>query len=215
MTPIENTSKQRTDRDLAEANVPSGFALGGGVNLYSAPASSKEASDLLKNLSSAPPLTIRIARFPKDKLIPDIVERQIVDATSVRDKGGSTVARIPDVRKDWEGKETRETERKIDLFFVAPQDVPEFPKLHGWYVVFSLHESRYDANTHAIFEGIGRHIHEDIFIAKIGQERGAKERTSYADMPEEFLSVKIKGIWKVYDYPLAELGKSMLVTLIA
>lgn len=215
MTQIETASEQRTDRDLAEAKVPSGYTLGSGVHPYSAPAITKKASDLLKKLSIAPRQTIRVARFPKDNMIPEIVERQIVDVTPVRDRGGSTVNRIPDVCKDWEGKETKETERKTDWFFIAPQDVPEFPQLHGWYVIFSLYESRYDANTHAFFQGIGRHIHEDIFIAKIGPETEANGRTFYADMPEEFLSVRVKGIWKVYEFPSGEHRKSMLLSLIA
>lgn len=215
MTPIETPSEQRTDRDLAEAKGPSGDALGDGVNPYSAPASSKQASDPLKQLSSAPPQTIRVARFPKDSIVPEIVERQIVDVTPVRDRRGNSVNRIPDVGKDWADKETRETERKTDWFFVAPHDVTTFPQLHGWYVVFSLYEPSYDSNKHAIFGGQGRHIHEDIFVAKIGLKTNANGRTSYADMPEEFLSVRIKGMYKVYELPLAEHGTSMLQSLIA
>ena len=215
MTPIETPSEQRTDRDLAGGKVASGYALGDGVNPYSAPASSKQASNPPKQLSSAPPQTIRVARFPKDKMVPDIVERQIVDVKPVRDRRGNTVNRIPDIRKDWEDKETQETERKTDWFFVAPHDVPTVPQLHGWYVVFSLYESRYDFNTHVIFGGAGRHIHEDIFVAKIGLKTDANGRTSYADMPEEFLSVRIKGLSKVYELPLAEHGTSMLQSLVA
>lgn len=215
MTRIETPSVQRTSCDLAEAKMPSSYALGGGVNPYSTPASAEQASDALRKLSIVTPKTIRVARFPKDSLHPEIVERPLVDVTSVQDRGGNTVNRIPDFRKDWEGKETPGTERKIDRVFVAPQDIPEFPQLHGWYLIFSLHEPRYDANTHKFFRGHGRHIHEDVFVAKDGPETGANGGRSYADMPEEFLTVRVHDIWRIYEWPLQDYGKGMLLSLFA
>ena len=215
MTPIEALTELWTDMDLAEAKVPGGYVFSGGGYPYSPPASSKQAWDPLKTLNCAPPQTIQIARFPKDKIEPSIVERQMVDATPDRHWDGSKLNRIPDFGKDWEDKERRKIERKADRYFVAPEDIPEVPQLHGWYVVFSLHESRYDSNTHVLFRGIGRHIHEDFFIAKIGQKPDANGRTSYTDIPKEFLSVRTKIGWRLYATPLAEHGKSMLTSLVA
>ena len=146
---------------------------------------------------------------------PIIVVRQTVDVTPDKHRGDDRLKNIPDFHEDWGDNENWKIERKADRFFVAPDDIPGYPQLHGWYVVFSLHEPRYDSNTHSIFGGFGRHIHEDIFIAKLGAEIVHNGWACYVDMPEEFLSATSKENRKLFYIPLIEHGRSMLASLIA
>ena len=188
--------------------------LSGGKDSQQAPGSSKEAYSPPVVGNCAPSQTIQIARFPKDQIDPVIVEKQTVDATKDRYRNDGKLNHVPDFRAEWGNDERRKNERKVDRIFVAPEDIPEFPQLHGWYVVFSLYESRYDSNTHKMFQGFGRHIHEDIFIAKLGPQN-PKGWTSYVDVPQEFLSAESRLGLKLYWTPLVELRNSMMGTLIA
>ena len=202
-------------RNLAEAQMAGECSSGGGGDPQYASGSSKEASAPPKVLNCAPPQTIQVARFPKDQVDPVIVEKQTVDVTADKNRNDSGLKNIPDFRAEWGNDERWKNERKADRYCVAPSDIPEFPQLHGWYVVFSLHEPKYDSNTHKIFRGFGRHIHEDIFIAKLGDIPKQNRWTCYVDMPQEFLSAKSRLGENLYWIPLAEYGNSMIGSLIA
>ena len=208
MKPAVPLTGQQTPRNLAEAQLAGESSSSGGG--YPQPASGSS-----KVIDCALPKTIQVARFLKNQMFPVIVGKQTIDVTADQHRGDGNMKNIPDFRAEWGNDERWKNGRKADRLFVAPSDIPEFPQLHGWYVVFSLHEPRYDSNTHKIFQGYGRHIHEDIFIAKLGPKNQQSEWTCYVDMPQEFLSAKSAIGAKLWSTTLVEHGTSMIASLIA
>lgn len=63
-----------------------------------------------------------------------------------------------------------------------------------YYRIFYLHSPGYDKSTHIRFKGKGRHIHDDFFVAKLGEKVVCNGANSHVDMPEESLSRKVYGI---------------------
>ena len=210
MSQVELVTEQRTRQDLAKVQI-----VGNVGSAPNASSSSKHVWDPPETLICPPPQVIKVARFAKDQYNPSIVEKRTTDVRADQHKGDDDLNHIPDFRQDWGHKEKWKTERRAERFFMAADDIPEFPQLHGWYVVFSLHEPRYDSNTHIIFGGNGRHIHEDFFIARLGAKTFHNGWTYYVDMPEEFLSAKTKNGWDLFWTPLAQHRKSMVSSLIA
>ena len=215
MNPVVRLTGQQTPRNLAEAKMAGdNFSSGSGYP-QQASGSSKQACGPPAVLNCAPPQIIQVARFPKDQVDPVIVGKQTVDVTADQNRNDGNLNHIPDFRAEWGNDERWKNERKADRYYVTPNDMPDFPQLHGWYVVFSLHEPRYDSNTHKIFQGFGRHVHEDIFIAKLGDKIKQNGWTCYVDMPQEFLSAKSRLGWNLYWIGLEEHGNSMIGSLIA
>lgn len=202
-------------RDLAEAQIAGDYSSSGHGHPQHAPGSSTEAFDPSRVHDSAPPQTVQVVRFPKDQIDPVIVRKQTIDVTPHQNRKDRHRSNIPDFRAEWGNDERWKNQRKADEHFVGPDDIPQFPQLHGWYVVFSLHEPRYENNTHKIFQGYGRHIHEDIFIAKTGRRNYTSPWTGYADIPQDFLSAKSKDGLNLWWIPLVEKGNSMMGSLIA
>ena len=119
-------------------------------------------------------------------------------------KDETHLKRIPDFREEW----GEEGDRRVKRFEVVPKDFPDCSQLRGYYLIFYLHSPGYDKNTHIIFKGKGRHIHDDFFIAKLGAKLDCNGANSYVDMPEEFLSQR------VYDIDLKETGTSIIEMLL-
>ena len=206
MKPAVPLTGQQPSRNLAEAQIAGESSSSGGKD-------PQDASGSLKIPDCLAPQTIQVARFPKDQMDPVIVGKQTVDVTADQHRGDGNLKNIPDFRAEWGNDERWMNGRKADRLFVDPSDIPGFPQLHGWYVVFSLHEPRYDSNTHKMFQGFGRHIHEDVFIAKLGKDPKSGW-TCYVDMPQEFLSAGSRFGAKLWTTPLKEHGTSMMASLI-
>ena len=215
MNPLVPLMGQQTPRNVAQAQVAGRNFSSGGGHSQQAPGSSKEACGPPGVLHCGPSQTIQVARFPMFQIDPVIAIKQTVDVTADQNRNDGNLNHIPDFRAEWGNDEGWKNERKADRYHVTATDIPDFPQLQGWYVVFSLHEPRYDSNTHIIFQGLGRHIHKDIFIAKLGDENRRNGWTYYVDMPHEFLSANSRLGMKLYWNPLVEHGKSMLGSLIA
>ena len=215
MDPVVPLTGRLTSLNLAEAQMAGDYPSSGGKYPQQASSSSQEARGPPGTFNCAPLPTIQVARFPKDQIDPVIVEKQIVDVTADRNRNDKNLKYILDCRAEWGNDERWKTQRRADHFYVAPSDIPDFPQLHGWYVVFSLHEPRYDSNTHKIFQGSGRHIHEDIFIVKVGENKGKSGLLHYVDMPQEFLSANSPVGLNLYWSPLKAHGNSMMGSLIA
>ena len=87
--------------------------------------------------------------------------------------------------------------------------------LHGYYVIFVTYDPRYEKNKHVIFDGRGRHVNDDFFIAKISIRVDAKGWTRYIDMPDQFFSATTEDGKKVYEVCLFEQAKDMVTMLYA
>lgn len=204
-------SGQRTPRNLAEAQMEGGYALYSDGSHSNAAGSSEQRWASPGPPSSAPLHALRLARFPKDRRPAEVVERQIIDVTADKLPGEDKPNNMPDFTQDWGRNES--WRKKAYYLFVEPRDIPEHPILHGWYVMFILFDPRYIYNTHIVMAGRGRHVHEDIFIAKTQREPHRKGSATYIDMPEEFLTGRTHDGWLVYDTYLGDTKTSMLGTL--
>lgn len=213
MNRVKILTGQHTHRDLAEAQIEGVFAFSRSGYSHNASSSSKQACTGPKPLDCAPPQTIRVVKFPKEKIKPILVWKQTVDVTADKHQGDAKLGHIPDFREDWGDGERWELYRRACYVYVAPKDIPEV-KLHGWYVIFATYDPGYDKNTHKLIAGYGRHIHEDIFIAKIGTYPDADGWTVYVDMPDEFLSTTTESGRKVYEINLSETNNYMMTPLL-
>ena len=192
------------------------YSSSGGGHPQNPSSSSKEACGPPGILIYAPIETIQIAMFPKYVIWPRIVGKQIVDKPADQNWNDNNLLHVPDFRAEWGKNDVRSPNmRKADRFYVSPVDVPDFPQLHGWYVVFSLFEpTNYEISTHIIFQGAGRHYHQDIFIAKLGPAN-SQGCCSYVDMPPEFLSARSPSGYDLYFVVLDHSKTSMINSLIA
>ena len=174
-----------------------------------------QAQPALPPLNCVPPHKVRIARFSKDEMGPCPVERYTVDVKAEKDqRKDAGLNHIPDFREDWGSGEKWTLHRRAYRTFVMSGDIEE-PELHGYYVIFATHAPDYEKNKHKIFEGKGRHIHDDFFIAKIGRTVGANRWTRYLDMPDQFFSATTEDGKKVYEACLVEKANGMLGMLYA
>ena len=196
--------------DLAEAQMEGAFAFSGGSSGHSASSSSKNDQPAPKSLSRLPFRGIRVVRFHRNVIEPDLVWRDPIDVKAEKHQGDAKLDHIPDFRKDWGDAGKWELYRRAYRVYVGPGDIRE-RILHGWYVVFYTYDTSYAKNTHKAIEGNGRHIHEDFFITKIGLNRDAN---ACIDVPEEFLSATTEDGWKVYQIYLEETHFSMIRPLI-
>lgn len=209
MSRVETLTGYQIHQNLAEAQMEGGFAFSGNGYSRSTAGSSKQTRTAPKPLNCAPPQTVRVVRFPKEDIEPTFVLRRTIDVKADRHHGDAKLGHIPDFREDWGHEESWKEYRKAYYVFVAPQDVPE-EKLHGLYVVFVTYDPCYKKSTHRLIEGYGRHIYEDIFIAKIERYPDGNRWTNYVNMPDEFLSATTKGGRKLYACRLAETNNSMI-----
>lgn len=148
-------------------------------------------------------------------MYPCPVERYTVDVKAEKDcHKDAGINHIPDFRGDWGSGDKWTLYRRAYRTFVTAQDIKE-EELHGYYVIFVTHDPGYEKNKHKIFEGKGRHIHDDFFIAKIGRRVDAKRWTRYIDMPDQFFSATTEDGKKVYEVCLLETAKDMLGALYA
>lgn len=121
---------QHTHRELAEAQMDGGFAFSGNVCSHNAPSSSKKALTGPEPLSCAPPQTIRVVKFPKERIEPVFVWKQTIDVKAEQHQGDAKLGHIPDFCEDWGDDERWELYRRACYVFVASKDIPEV-KLHG------------------------------------------------------------------------------------
>ena len=190
-----------------------GFAYNASGYPQSASSSSKQASTAPEPLSCAPPQEIQLARFSKNELLPDPVTKQTIDVKADKHIRDAKLNHIPDFREDWGNGDKWTVHRRADRVYVAPSDISEV-KLHGWYVVFTTFGPGYSKSEHIHVEGKGKHVHDDFFIAKLGQRSDSQGWTNYVDMPNEFWTVKADDGRKVYECKLAQYNKSMTESLI-
>ena len=213
---------QQTHRDLAEAQMEGGFAHGGyGFSGYgsgygyspNASGSSNQVQSAPEPLDCAPPQTIRVVRFPKDDIEPSFVWRQTVDVKADRHHGDAKLNHIPNFREDWGPNANWKVYRMAYRVFVAPEDIQE-EKLHGRYFIFVTRDPGYEKSTHKLTGGYRRHIHEDLFIAKVGTYPDRNGWTNYVNVPDEFLSATTKDGRKLYGCRLAETKRSMIESIL-
>ena len=209
---VRTLTGQQNHRDLAEAQMEGGFAFRGSAYSHNEPSSSNDVGTGSKVPKYAPPQSVRVVRFPKEKLVPDLVWKQTVDVKADQFWGDDKLSNIPDFREDWGDGDEWHQHRRAYSVFVAPIDIPEV-KLHGRYVVFSTYDPGYEKNKHKMLQSLGRHTHEDVFVAKIGPCPNSNRWTNYTDVPDEFLSAETKDGWKVYQIMLIESNNSMLGAL--
>ena len=214
MNTVKDPSGQDTLQDLVGAQIDGGYASMSGADPQHGSSSSNKASPPPEIPSREPCQTIKVVKFDANYIDPSIVKRQMVDVTPGTHRDEKHLKRIPDFGEDWD-EEGWKTERKVKLFYVGPKDFPKCSQLHGYYWIFYLHSPGYEKNTHIIFRGNGRHIHEDFFIAKRGQKLDCNGAYSYVDMPEEFLSARTEeGKRKVYEIDLEGPGTSIIKMLL-
>ena len=162
-----------------------------------------------------PPHKVRVARFPKDEKVPCPAERYTVDVTAEQDyQMDAGLNHIPDFREDWGDEEKWTLHRRAYRTFVTSGDIEE-PDLQGYYVIFTTFSPDYEKNKHQIFEGRGRHVHDDFFVVKIGRRVGTQRWTRYIDMPDQFFSATTKDGKKVYEVCLFEKANDMVGMLYA
>lgn len=213
-SPMKRTTLQHPHRDLVEAQLEGSFGVKGSEYSQIIHNRSKHPEPPSELHDNAPPQTIRVVRFPKNEIEPNFAYKQTVDVKADNHRSDERLGHIPDFRDDWGDGENWKLYRRAYPVFVAPTDISE-DKLHGWYVVFSAYDPSYAKNTHRVFEGYGRHVHEDFFIAKISTYPTMGKWTVYVDMPDEFLSATTQQGRPLYRTFLEDKGNSMIGTLIA
>lgn len=205
---------QDTHRDLAAAQMEGGFSSSGSGYSYNASPGSSQPSNAPEPLNRAPPQTVRVLRFPKEGVIERTFEkRQIVDVKADEHHGDAKLNHIPDFREDWGDGDSWQLHRKAFHVHVDSSDIADV-KFHGTYVVFATYHPSYDASTHKMFKGKGRHVREDFFIAKLRKYRDANGWTVYDDMIDEYSSKKIEDGLRLWEYRLKILGGSSMVGLL-
>lgn len=209
MKRVKISTEHDAYRDLAEAQVEGGFASSGGRYSYNASGSSNQALNAPEPLNCAPPQTIRVVRFPTDDTIPVFVERQTIDVKADEFIGDAKLNHIPDFREDWGNGDSWNLHRKAYRVHVGAEDISD-DKLHGTYVVFATYDPSYEKSTHRIFQGEGRHVRKDFFIAKIGKYRDENKWIVYLDMPDEFLSARTDNGSCLWECGLADARNSMI-----
>ena len=210
----EQDSVQHTHENLVEAQMEGSFPSDSYRSSHNRSDNSAQAQPALPPPDCVPPHKVRVARFPKDEMYPCPAERYTVDVKAAKFYGDARLTHVPDFREDWGSLEKWTLHRRAYRTIVTPGDTEE-KVLHGQYVIFATHGPGYEKNTHKIFAGQGRHIHDDFFIAKIGRYADAKGWTRYIDMPEKFFSATTEDGKKVYAICLLENGKKMLGLLLA
>ena len=210
----EQDSVQHTHANLVEAQIEGSFPSSSHNYSHNTSDNSIQAQPALPSPDCVPPHKVRVARFPKNEMYPCPAVRYTVDVKAAASYGDARLAHVPDFRGDWGSDEKWTLHRRAYRTIVAPEDIEE-RDLHGQYVIFTTHGPSYEKNTHRIFEGQGRHIHDDFFIAKIGRYADAKGWTRYIDMPEQFFSATTEDGKKLYEIRLSEDAKSMLGLLLA
>lgn len=201
-----------THRELVEAQMQGGLAFSSSRYSQDASSNSEQARTAPEPLNCAPPQEVLLARFPKKDLVPNSVVKQTIDVKADKHYHDAKLSHIPDFRKDWGDGEKWTLHRRADRVYVDPSDIEEV-KLHGCYVVFATFGQGYSKSEHKYFEGKGKHVHDDFFIAKIQKRPDDQGWTAYVDMPNEFWTAKTKGGKKVYECRLVERNKSMLDSL--
>ena len=208
-----NPTGQHTHRNLTKAPMEGGFAFSDNGHSRTTSNDSNKTFTILEPPNHAPPQSIRVAQFSKNELSPRLVWKQTIDVKADNHWGDMKLNHVPDFRVDWGEKGF--SNRKAFYVHVGPLDFPEVRTLHGWYVVFTNWDRGYATNKHRMMQGIGRHVHEDFFIAKIGLYPDCNKWTAYIDMPDEFLSARTEAGWNVYEAPLAEMKNSMIGAILA
>ena len=208
-------SVQHTHANLVEAQTEGSLPSSSSRSSHNTFNNPAQAQPALPPLDGMPPHKVRVARFPKEKMYPCPAERYTIDVKAEnnyhKDAG---INHILDLREDWGSEEKWTQYRRAYRTFVTAQDIKE-EELHGYYVIFVTHDPGYEKNKHVIFEGKGRHIHDDFFIAKIGRRVNAKGWTRYIDMPDQFFSATTEDGKRLYQVSLLEHAKDMLGMLYA
>ena len=189
------------------------FAFGGSGYLHNASAKSEKAWIDRGQLDCAPLQKIRVARFPKNKFEPEPVQKETIDIKAYKHRDDLNLGHIPDFREDWGHGKEWEQYRRAYCVYVAPQDTPKV-NLHGWYVVFYTWDPGYEKNTHNLFGGCGRHVHEDFFLAKMESKADSKGWAVYVDMPDEFFSATAREESRIFRIRLTESKTFMLGPLV-
>ncbi len=202
----------QTYRELVKAQMEGGSAFSGSGYSQNASSSSEQARIAPEPLNCAPPQEVLLARFPKSNPVPDSVVKQTIDVKADKHYHDAKLGHIPDFRQDWGNGEKWTLHRRADRVHVDPSDIEEV-KLHGCYVVFATFGQGYSKSEHKYFEGKGKHVHDDFFIAKIQTRPDGQGWTAYVDMPNEFWTAKAKDGKKVYECRLVERNKSMLASM--
>ena len=122
-------------------------------------------------LEHAPPKTIQVVKLSKGDSETILVWKQTSDVRKVEQWYDKKMRDIPDFRVEWGDGEEWKTGRRAVRVFVVPQDIPDPTELHGWYAVFPVYDRVYLHDTHTILKEKQRHLHEDIFIAKMGDDQ--------------------------------------------